>query len=122
MMVLLFAAVAGGFGAVARFGLDALLRRSSGPPWLSLMIINVSGSLLLGLLAGLATNGLLPQQAQLIVGGGFLGGYTTFSSATVDTVRLIEDRSHLAALISSAGMLIATVLAAAVGLAAGLGG
>ena len=122
MMVLLLTAVAGGLGAVARFGLDALLRRPSAPPWLSLMIINVTGSLLLGLLAGLAANGLVSQQAQLIVGGGFLGGYTTFSSATVDTLRLIQDRSHLAALISSGGMLLATVLAAAVGLVAGLGG
>jgi CrcB protein len=121
-MMLLLVAVAGGFGAVTRFGLDALLRRPAGPPWLSLMIIDVTGSLLLGLVAGLAGRGLLPPQAQLVVGGGFLGGYTTFSSAAVDTVRLVQDRSHAAALISSGGMLLATVLAAAVGLVAGLGG
>jgi CrcB protein len=86
------------------------------------MIINVSGSLLLGLLAGLAADGFVARQASMIVGGGFLGGYTTFSSATVDTARLVESRSHLAALISSVGMLVATVAAAAVGLVVGLGG
>ncbi len=118
----LLAAVAGGFGAVARFALEALLRRPSAPPWLSLMIINVSGSLLLGLLAGLSTGGVVPQQARLVVGGGFLGGYTTFSSAAVETMRLVEDRSHVTALISSLGMLLATVAAAAVGLVIGLGG
>jgi fluoride exporter len=122
MMMLLLVAVAGGFGAVARFGLDALLRRPNGPPWLNLMIINGTGSLLLGLVAGLAGRGLLPPQAQLVLGGGFLGGYTTFSSAAVDTVRLIQDRSNVAALVSSGGMLLATVLAAAAGLVAGLGG
>ena len=121
MIDLLLTVVAGGFGALTRFGMDAVLRRPAGPPWLSLMIINVSGSLLLGLLAGLTANGLVPEPARTVVGGGFLGGYTTFSSATVDTMRLVEDRSHLAALISSLGMLSATVTAAAVGLVLGLG-
>jgi CrcB protein len=122
MIVWLLTAVAGGFGALTRFVLDAVLRRLAGPPWLSLMIINVSGSLLLGLVAGLTADGLVAQRAQLIVGGGFLGGYTTFSSATVDTVRLVEARRSLAALISSLGMLLATVVAAAVGLVVGLRG
>jgi fluoride exporter len=122
MIVWLLTAVAGGFGAVTRFVMEAVLRRASGPSWLSLMIINVSGSLLLGLLAGLTAAGFVPQQARIIVGGGFLGGYTTFSSAAVETVRLLEDRSNLAALISSLGMLLATVAAAAVGLVVGLGG
>jgi CrcB protein len=122
MIVLLLTAMAGGFGALTRFGLDAVLRRPAAPPWLSLMIINVSGSLLLGLLAGLTANGLVQEPARRIVGGGFLGGYTTFSGAAVDTVRLVQDRSHLAALISSLGMLLVTVAAAAVGLVLGLGG
>jgi CrcB protein len=122
MIVWLLTAVAGGFGAVTRFVMEAVLRRAQGPSWLSLMIINVSGSLLLGLLAGLTAAGFVPQQARIIVGGGFLGGYTTFSSAAVETVRLLEDRSNLAALISSLGMLLATVAAAAVGLVVGLGG
>jgi CrcB protein len=120
-MIVLLTAVAGGFGALTRFGMDAVLRRPARPPWLSLMIINVSGSLLLGLLAGLTANGLVPEPARAIVGGGFLGGYTTFSRAAVDTVRLIHDLSHLAGLISSLGMLLATVAAAAAGLVLGLG-
>jgi fluoride exporter len=122
VIVWLLTAVAGGFGAVTRFVMEAVLRRVSGPSWLSLMIINVSGSLLLGLIAGLTAGGLVPQQARMVAGGGFLGGYTTFSSATVETVRLLEDRSNLAALISSLGMLLASVAAAAVGLVVGLGG
>ena len=122
MTVWLLTAVAGGFGAVTRFVMEAVLRRVAGPSWLSLMIINVSGSLLLGLIAGLTAGGLVPQQARMVVGGGLLGGYTTFSSATVETVRLLEDRSNLAALISSLGMLLASVAAAAVGLVVGLGG
>ena len=53
MILVIIAALAGGFGALARFGVDSFLRRR--PAWAgwSLMIINVSGSALLGLISGL---------------------------------------------------------------------
>lgn len=116
-MIVLLVAVAGGFGAVARFVLDGVVtgRRRAGPGVpLGIMIINVSGSLLLGVVAGLAT-GVLPERLHQIVGTGFLGGYTTFSTAAVDTMSLLRGRRRFSALVNGLGMLVLSVAAAALG-------
>lgn len=121
MTPLLFVALAlaGGFGAAARFVLDGLLRaRASGYP-LGTFVINVSGSFLLGLVTGLVLSAVLSEAALLVIGSGFLGGYTTFSTASVETVRLIQSRRYGIALLSSVGMLVAAVLASALGLLLG---
>ena len=55
-----------------------------------------------------------------MLGAGFLGGYTTFSAASLATVRLVEERRWAASLASSLGMLLASVAAAGIGLAIGL--
>ena len=111
--------VAGGIGAALRLILDGLIRgrvRSSYP--VATTTINLTGSLLLGLLTGFASHQLLPHQWQLIAGTGLLGGYTTFSTASFETVRLIEDRRYLAAALNGFGMLITGTAAAALGFAA----
>jgi CrcB protein len=113
--MLLWTALAGGVGAVARLVLDGVVRSRTGSGYpAGTMLINLTGSLLLGLVVGL-TGGLLPETARLVVGTGFLGGYTTFSTAAVETVRLVADRRWSAA--AGHGLLM---LAGGVGLA-GLG-
>ena len=112
----LFVCIAGGIGAALRFVLDGLIRtrvRSTYP--VATTVINLSGSFLLGLLTGLATNQLLPPQWNLVVGTGLLGGYTTFSTASFETVRLLEDHRYVAAVLNGLGMLIAGTAAAALG-------
>lgn len=79
-------------------------------------VINVSGSLALGLLVGLALTGTLSAEWRLVLGTGLLGGYTTFSTASVETVRLLRSRRFAAALGTGLGMLAASVLAASLGL------
>jgi len=113
--------IAGGIGAALRLVLDGLIRarvHSTYP--LATTVINLTGSLVLGLLTGLATSQVVPHQWQLIVGVGLLGGYTTFSTASFETVRLIEDRRYVAAAFNGLGMLIAGTGAAALGFAAAL--
>ena len=108
--------IAGGIGAALRFVLDGLIRtrvRSTYPA--ATTFINLSGSLLLGLLTGFATSQLLPPQWHLVVGTGLLGGYTTFSTASFETVRLLEDHRYVAAALNGLGMLIAGTAAAALG-------
>lgn len=120
-LVFLAVAVAGGLGATARLYIDGLLRSRLRTPFpLGTTVINVSGSLLLGLLTGLALAHVVPAEWHLIVGGGLLGGYTTFSTASVETVRLLQDRRYLSALATGLGMLVASVAAAALGLWVGL--
>lgn len=115
MIIVLLTALAGGFGAAARLGSDTAMKCWRPEGWLRLMIINGSGSTALGLLTGLA----VPPELQLIVGAGFLGGYTTFSAASLATVELAEERRRPSTLLSSVGMLVASTAAAALGLVVG---
>lgn len=108
--------VAGGLGAVARYGQDVLVTERLGPGvgW-STVSVNVAGSLLLGVITGLAVFGGEPGTWRLVLGVGFCGGYTTFSTAMVDVVTLARDRRWVAAGVALFGTLIATVAAAALG-------
>ena len=113
--------VAGGVGAALRLILDGLIRtriKSTYP--VGTTVINLTGSFLLGLLTGLVTSQLVPHQWQLIIGTGLLGGYNTFSTASFETVRLIEDRRYVAAALNGLGMLLICTAAAAIGFAAAL--
>ncbi|SDR76393.1 camphor resistance protein CrcB [Friedmanniella luteola] len=119
--LLVVVALAGGAGAAARLVLDGEVRRRLGDGLpRGTALVNLSGSLLLGLLTGLAAGGLLPPTARVVVGTGFLGGFTTFSTAAVETVRLALQRRTGAAVLHGAGQLVAGVLLAGSGLAAGL--
>ncbi|MBN8882719.1 MAG: fluoride efflux transporter CrcB, partial [Salana multivorans] len=102
-------ALAGGIGAACRLLLDGVIssRRRGALPW-GTIVINVTGSFLLGLVTGLATATVLPETWQLVVGTGFLGGYTTFSTASFETVRLVQERKHLAAVLTGLGTLVVT--------------
>jgi CrcB protein len=115
-MTPLLVALAGGLGAGARHGLGEWLRpRVSDRLRWSTLAINVSGSLLLGLLVGLGPD----DTWQTIAGTGFLGGYTTFSTASVETVQLALARRPGAAAVHAVGMLVLSVVAATVGHATG---
>ena len=123
MTPLLFLAIAaaGGVGAVCRFVLDGLLTSLSEAdfPWPT-VLINITGSLLLGLITGLTVSGLLPEAWRLVLGTGFLGGYTTFSTASVDTVRLLQQQRWAAGMVHGLGTLVIAVGAAGFGLGLGL--
>jgi CrcB protein len=120
-MIVLLVCVAGGLGAALRLVLDGLIRSRVPSTYpLATTMINLTGSLLLGLLAGLAAGQLLSHQWQLIAGTGLLGGYTTFSTASFETVRLIGEGRYVAAALNGLGMLAAAAILAAVGLLTGL--
>lgn len=120
--VFLGIAAAGGLGAAIRMLLDGLIKaRLSGPmPW-GTILINVSGSLVLGYLTGLAAGQLLPESWHLIIGTGFLGGYTTFSTASVEAVRLVQERRRVTGLFTAFGTLVLATGAAGLGLWLGEG-
>ena len=118
--VFLLAIVGGGIGAATRFVIDGLIMRhaNSGFPW-GTFIINTTGSLLLGFLTGLSDSSLLDASWLMVLGGGVMGGYTTFSTAMVDTVHMIQKRTYGRALWNGIGMLVVTVAAALLGLLVG---
>lgn len=116
-LLVLAVAVAGGLGAVARLVLDGVTRslvRVNFP--LGTTVINVTGSFLLGLVTGLALANGLPAEWRAVLGTGFLGGYTTFSTASYETVRLAQQRRYRAALFNGVGMLLLALAAAGLGL------
>lgn len=108
---------AGGVGAAARFVVDGLIRSRvrSVFPW-GTAIINVSGSLILGLLTGLTLSSLVPSQWALVLGTGMMGGYTTFSTASIETMRLAQEREYVMAVANGFVVLIVTVVAGFAGL------
>lgn len=117
--VLLFFAVAGagGFGAVSRLIVDGVVKSRVTIPYpLGTTVINITGSFLLGLVTGLATAGLLSPEWRAVVGIGFIGGYTTFSTASFETVRLAQEGRYRAAAVNGFGMLVGALLAAGLGL------
>ncbi len=120
MIAIMLTVLAGGFGATARFALDVALSRRLADSWVRLLVVNASGSALLGLLAGLAAGRGLGPDLHLILGAGFLGGYTTFSAASLAAVRMVEERRWIASLASSLGMLLTSAAAAALGLLVGV--
>jgi CrcB protein len=78
----------GGAGAVARFVIDgAVTRRDASAFPTGILAVNLSGTLLLGVLAGLA----LDADANRLLAGGLLGAYTTFSTWVYDSHRLAAD-------------------------------
>jgi CrcB protein len=109
-------ALAGGVGAAVRFMVDGLIRQrfKTALPW-GTILINVTGSLVLGFLAGMVMRGHAPESVFLILGTGFLGGYTTFSTASLETIRLIQSGRTGLALINGLGSMAASVLSAAAG-------
>jgi CrcB protein len=109
--------LAGGVGAAARLLVDGLIRNRVATAFpLGTTVINVTGSFLLGVITGLAGSHFLPEELRLILGAGLMGGYTTFSTASFETVRLFQGRRYRAALINAFGMLLAAVAFAGLGL------
>ena len=109
---LLVVAVAGGAGAGLRYVLDRIIgTRGRGGFPLGTLVVNITGSLALGLLTGLGTV-VVPQLA-LVLGTGLLGGYTTFSAVSVDSVLLAERGRWRDAAADLFGTLVLCVAAAA---------
>nr|WP_239543675.1 fluoride efflux transporter CrcB [Glutamicibacter nicotianae] len=109
-------ALCGGLGACLRFVLDALIRRwlPAPLPW-GTILVNLSGSFALGVLTGLLAQQLLSAQWLAAIGTGLLGGYTTFSTASFETVRLLQSGRIAASLANALGTLVGAVLAAWLG-------
>ena len=101
MINYLLVGAGGALGAVARYQVGRLTFRWFGPEqvW-GTLAVNIAGGLLMGLLIGwLAATGRADQQYLRLFGaGGFLGGFTTFSTFSLDTLRMLENGEGLLAL------------------------
>ncbi|AXA96882.1 MULTISPECIES: fluoride efflux transporter CrcB [Microbacterium] len=110
--------VGGGLGAGARYLMDAaIMRGRSGAFPIGILLVNVLGSFLLGLVTGLGPN-VAPAWAS-ILGVGVLGGFTTFSTVSTETALLAERGRRDWAWVNLIGTLVLSLIAAAAGLVIG---
>lgn len=121
MRIILAVAAASALGGLARYLAGGFLanRSSSGFPW-ETFIVNITGAFVLGFLFTLFSDRLVVApwfRTALLVG--FLGSYTTFSTWTLESYRLIEDGAHAYALANLLGSLVAGVLATYAGVVLG---
>ncbi|MBD7997578.1 MULTISPECIES: fluoride efflux transporter CrcB [Oerskovia] len=114
--IFLLLAIAGGLGAGTRFVVDGLIRSKvkTAFPWPT-AIINMSGSLVLGVLTGLVVSKIASTDVSAVIGTGFLGGYTTFSTASYEAVQLVRQKRYGTAFAYSIGILVVCVALAYVG-------
>ena len=117
-MIAVLTFLAGATGAVSRFLVDSSVKQRWRSPFpLGTVLINVTGSMVLGVLAGVVLFHGQPSAWQVVGGTGFCGGYTTFSTASFETVRLVQQNRRGLALVNAVVSLVLSVAACAAGLA-----
>ena len=117
-MTWLLVAVGAAFGAPMRYLIDrgVQARHDSLFPW-GTFAANMTGSLILGLIVGGTLAAAVPGSVLALVGTGFCGALTTYSTLSFETVRLLEQRATFYALLNAGASVIAGLGAAYVGLA-----
>ena len=121
MNKLLLVFIGGGVGSMARYLVGMLTLRTLGPGWpYGTFSVNVIGGFVMGLLAGiLAFKGGADQERwRVLIGVGVLGGFTTFSSFSLETALMFERKEYAGAFGYVAGSVLLAVGALFVGLAA----
>lgn len=122
-VTMILVALAGGLGAAARLVADGAIARwtSRAPVPLGIVVVNIAGSFVLGVVTALVGGSLLSPQVGSIVGVGFCGGFTTFSTASLEAVRLWAEEGRGRATAYTTVTVFGAVLAVWVGLAVGAG-
>ncbi len=115
-MNFLYVGLGGAMGACLRYSISLLMARELLRFPLATLTANVVGALLAGIIATwFWSRGLFGTPLQLLLVVGFLGGFTTFSTFSVETLRLIEEGAQGLALLNMAVNLFGSLLAVFVG-------
>lgn len=117
-MIALGVVVLGSLGALTRYFMDdAVSRRTKSRLPYGTQLVNVTGSFLLGFVTGLVLYHSGSADTRTLVGTGFCGALTTWSTLSWETVRLVEDGETSTAVVAMLGGVAVCLLAAALGLA-----
>jgi len=113
--------LSGGLGALSRYWVEGfIVRRYSGIFPLGTFLVNISGAFLLGLAFTVMTDRfLVSPQLRTAVTIGFLGAYTTFSTLSLETFRLLEDGAYFYGTVNALGSLAVGLVAVWLGIVAG---
>ncbi|GGK93848.1 hypothetical protein GCM10007382_12640 [Salinibacterium xinjiangense] len=112
MTVALITVAAGAVGAMIRYLVSRAVAGHDGFPW-AVLVVNVVGSAIGGVVVGLATSGGVSSDIRLILVSGLCGGLTTFSTWSVETIQLVQDgRWRIAAASVTANLVLGSGAAA----------
>ena len=119
LMLFLYVAIGGAIGSASRYALTmAIQSRMTSPFPAATLLINVTGSVLLGFISQIAMDSTaIGNETRILLTVGFCGGYTTFSTFTYETARLMQDGDYRRA----AAYVTLSVLVALIGMFGGLG-
>ncbi len=110
-------ALGGAIGAVARYLIDRLFSLILGPGILGILIVNVSGSFLLGIVSAIILEqDQWPTEVKLFTSVGILGSYTTFSTLMLTSTQLANNGDLWKALLNISASLIFGILATIFGI------
>lgn len=119
MKELLYIGAGGFLGTLTRYAIQlAIPTVHGGSPW-AVLLINAMGSIFLGWFFTIAVPGKITPQLRLAIGTGFTGAFTTFSTFTLDIVRLSEGGEWISAAIYMIVSLLAGLLLCALGISLG---
>lgn len=117
MQSLIYIALGGGLGAVARHLVSEASKRYAGTSFpYGTMTVNILGSLLMGLLIGWLVTKQAGENLKLFLATGFLGGFTTFSAFSLDAINLLERKAYTPFMLYVGGSVIIAIMALWVGL------
>lgn len=121
-MIVVAIFVAGASGALLRYVIDAAVqRRAKGAVGLGTFVVNISGTLLAGMVAGLfLAHASLPLDARLVASTGFIGAYTTFSTWMWESRILLKAHRSGSAMANLVGSSAVGLVAASAGLWLGM--
>jgi len=121
MTIWIAVAAGGAIGSMFRYGIGQLTTNVLGTtPLLATLTVNVSGSFLLGLFYTLCNARIITStELRVLIGVGLIGGYTTFSTFSFETIRLIESGEPVKAIANITANLLFGITAAYLGILLG---
>lgn len=114
MKALLYVGIGGAIGAMARYGFSMISIKAAIP--INTLLINIFGSMLIGFITQLALSTSISPQLVLLIKTGICGGFTTFSTFSLETLQLIEKKAWLPAVF----YIFASVMLCIIGVSLGM--
>ena len=117
MKLYLYVGLGGAIGAMCRYGLSTITVKSSFP--LMTFLTNLLGAIIIGLIMGISAGASLSSELMSLLKTGFCGGFTTFSTFSLETVTLLQNRQYGVGAAYALLSLICCIMGVTIGMALG---
>jgi len=108
--------IGGGLGALCRYGVNQLVLRYDFSPILATGFVNIVGSALIGMIAAIIADDEAYARFYPLVATGFLGGLTTFSTFSLETLTMIQNGQSLKAVLYAGISIVLALLGVWIGI------